>query len=212
MNEKPQVSYEVISFRLFSEIVKMSDWFYFGTRQAVRTFYGLAKHLSRNKLEVIVQGSLPDEPTLLTVNHCYKARFWFFGWHEKWADHWLLLFIKTKRKIHFVVQDKQYMKPITRFILERLETFSAKEIRKGIRYARNGEIVAIFPQGEAHRMYENKYYEGTAFIAEKGFVDITPIKIENYNDKAVYLKFLPQIKTKGKTREQITQEIEKIYK
>ncbi len=189
----------------------MSDWFYFATRQAIRAFYGLAKHTSRNKLEIIIQGRLSDEPTLVTINHCYKARFWFFGWHEKWADQWLLSFIPTKRKIHFGVQDKQYMKPITRFILERLETFSAKEIRKGIYYARKGETVAIFPQGEAHKIYESKYYEGAAFIAEKGFVDITPIKIEKCYDKEVYVNILPQIKTKGKTREQITQEIKSIY-
>jgi 1-acyl-sn-glycerol-3-phosphate acyltransferase len=187
----------------------MSDWAYFGTRKVIRAVYALLKY--SNNLDVKIEGTFPEEPTVLALNHQYKLRLWFFGWKEKWADHFLLGLFPTKRKIHFAVQNKQYMKPLTRFFLERIETFSTKDVRKGVRYAKNGGTVAIFPQGEAHRVHECKYYKGAAFIAKKGCVDITPVKLENQPGKKVSIKILPKIKTQGKTLEQITQDIKSIY-
>lgn len=207
LKQHMQGNYEVSSLRLFSEL-KMSDFIYFGTRNVIRaiyTFYKVSK-----KLNINIEGQFPEEPSLLTINHCYKFKFWWFGWHEKLADHAILGVIPTKRKIHFAVQGKQYMHPLTRFFLERLETFSANHLRKGVRYARKGETVAIFPQGEAHKMYENKYYDGASFIAKKGNVDITPLKIRR-EGRDITIKIPPKIKTSGKTLEQITQEIGEIY-
>ncbi len=187
----------------------MSDFIYFGTRKAIRLTYKLLSSINYAP-KIKIEGQFPEEQSLLTINHGYKFKFWWRGWHEKWADHAVMGVIPTKRKIHFAVQGKQYMKPLTRFFLERLETFSANHIRKGIKYAKKGEIVAIFPQGEAHKLYENKYYPGAAFIAKEGNVDITPIKIESKR-KEITINILPKIKTKDKTLEQITQEIGNIY-
>ncbi len=187
----------------------MSNFFYFGTRKAIRLTYKLLSSVNHAP-KIKIEGQFPEEPSLLTINHCYKFRFWWRGWHEKWADHAVMGVIQTKRKIHFAVQGKQYMKPFTRFFLERLETFSANHVRKGVGYVEKGETVAIFPQGEAHKLYENKYHWGAAFIAINGNVDITPIKIESKN-KDLYVRILPKIKTKDKTLEQITDEIKDIY-
>jgi hypothetical protein len=187
----------------------MSDFIYFGTRKAIRFTYKLLSSINYAP-KIKIEGQFPEEPSLLTINHCYKFKFWWRGWHEKFSDHWLLSLIKTKRKIHFAVQGKQYMKPLTRFFLERLETFSANHIRKGVKYARGGETVAIFPQGEAHKLYEKKCHSGASFIAREGNVDITPIKIIR-EDKEITINILPQISTQNKTLEQITEEIEKIY-
>lgn len=146
----------------------------------------------------------------MTFNHEHKLRFWFFGWREKWADHLLTAFIPKKGKIHFAVQGKQYMKPLTRFVLERLGTFSTRDIRKGINYLRKGETVAIFPQGEAHLVQKNKYYKGAAFLAQKGNTNLTPVKITAAY-RRLHVSILPIIRTKGKTLEQITQEIQDTY-
>jgi|GEM_PF-4040866 1-acyl-sn-glycerol-3-phosphate acyltransferase len=183
----------------------MSDWFYFTARKAIRLAYRVTNH------KINIEGEIPKKPTVLTVNHYHRIKLLFSG-QEKWADHLLLGFLPVG-KIHFAVQNKQYMKPTTRFCLERLETFSTKpiDVRKGIDYVRKGEIVAIFPQGEAHRMYENRYYKGAAFIAKKGNVDITPINVGSYSKKNLYLRILPPINTKDKSLEQITQEIKIIY-
>lgn len=186
----------------------MSELFYNVAKKSTRFVYNLLEY--SNHLKIKIEGQFPKEPILLTFNHCHKFRFWFFGWKDKWADHLLAAYLPTDEIIHFAVQGKQYMKPFTRFILERLETFSTNHIRKGIKYARKGETVAVFPQGEAHRMYENKYYSGAAFIAKKGNVDITPLKIIR-KEKEVTINILPKVKTSGKTLEEITQEIEKIY-
>jgi len=102
------------------------------------------------------------------------------------------------------------MKPFTRFLLERLETFSTKEVRKGIKYLKKGEAVAIFPQGEAHLMQKGKYYKGAAFIARRGNATITPVKISSSHNK-VNISILPKITTNGKTLEQITTDIERAY-
>lgn len=186
----------------------MSKLFYNFAKKSARFVYNLLEY--SNQLKIKIEGQFPEEPVLLALNHRHKFRLWFFGWKEKWADHLLVAYLPTDKPIHFAVQGKQYMKPFTRFILERLETFSTNHIRKGIKYLINGEIVAIFPQGEAHKIHENKYYKGAAFIAKKSCVDITPLKIETKN-REITINILPQIKTPGKTLEQITQEIEKIY-
>ncbi|MFH0831771.1 MAG: 1-acyl-sn-glycerol-3-phosphate acyltransferase [archaeon] len=186
----------------------MSKLFYDITLDAIRATYGMLKPL--NKLSIKVEGKFPEEPSLLTLNHFHKIRFWFFGWHNKWADHLLTAYLPTDKIVHFAVQDRQYMKPFTRFILERLETFPAKSVRKGIKYARKGEMVAIFPQGEAHKLYENKYYKGAAFMAQRGNVDITPLKISSKGNELI-INILPKIASKGKTLEQLTQEIEEVY-
>lgn len=186
----------------------MSKVFYNLTTTAIRCVYNALNY--SNQLKIKIEGDFPQEPMLLAFNHCHKFKFWFFGWHEKWADHLLAAYLPTKRLIHFAVQGKQYMKPFTRFILERLETFSTRHVRAGIKYIKKGQTVAIFPQGEAHRLYDNKYYKGIAFIAKKGNADITPLKIEN-KKKEITIKILPQIKTKEKSLEQITQEIGNIY-
>ncbi|MFH1249436.1 MAG: hypothetical protein V1660_04760 [archaeon] len=136
---------------------------------------------------VYESGEIPSEPVILAINHKLKVLVNPFlrdkDKRTRWIDH-LFVGAKYPKKVHFMVQDIQYMKLATKRYLERLETFSSNKIRQGLRYLDNGECVGIFPEGPAHLTEDRRMYWGIAWLSAHSKRKILPVYISK-NSKDV---------------------------
>ncbi len=158
----------------------MSDSVYYSTTKTLKSAIDLMSYLPFFGFKVEVRGNIPREPVVLAINHKLKVLVNPFlqdrNKRTRWIDH-LFVGALHPQKIHFMVQNIQYMKSFTKKYLDKLETFSTQDIRKGLDYLLKGETVGIFPEGEAHKTEEQYFYKGVAWLSARSKRKIVPVYI-----------------------------------
>lgn len=126
------------------------------------------------------------------------------GNHVSYLDP-VVLTISCRRKMHFLAKDELFKIPFISFILRSAGTIAVKRgkpeasiIKKTIKHLRDGEIVAIFPQGTRKKAIDlDDHYRGVGLIALKSGAPIIPAIVEGtekvYKKSFLSLRF-PKIK------------------
>jgi hypothetical protein len=195
---------------------------YNSTKNAIN---GLINFLSVTPLigfKVYEEGNIPDEPVVIGVNHKLKVLVNLFlkdpNTRTRWIDH-LFVGAKYPHKVHFMVQDVQYMKSHTKKYLNSLEAFPAHDIRKGLDYLNKGESVGVFPEGQAHLMEPEMIYKGIAWLSARSKRRILPVYVSKNSEKvnnifhpalnSIYIDYLTPIDPpKSTSREDLEKKIE----
>ncbi len=184
----------------------MSDLAYYSTTRTLKSAVDLMSYLPFFGFRVEVKGNIPKEAVILAINHKLKILVNPFlrdrNKRTRWIDH---LFVSAlhPQKIHFMVQNIQYMKCHTRKYLEEVETFSTQNIKKGLDYLLKGETVGVFPEGEAHKAEEQYFYKGVAWLSAHSKRRIVPVYLsKNTKDinnilhprlNNIFLDYLPPL-------------------
>lgn len=200
----------------------MSDKVYYNTIRTINYFLDALNAVPFIGFKVHEEGEIPDEPLILAINHKLKVLVNPFlrdkDKRTRWADHFFIA-AKYPKKVHFMVQDSQFMKPTTRKYLEGLETFPAHNIRRGLEYLKNEETVGIFPEGQAHLMKEGILYKGAVWLSAMSEKKILPVYISKNSNKVntvmhpalndIYINWLPPLNPpKSTSKEDLENKIE----
>lgn len=166
---------------------KMSDLIYNLRKNDIERIINVLSSIPYFGFDIKTRGEIPDEPLILAINHKLKILVNPFlkerDKRTRYIDHFFVG-VKYPKQIHFMVQDIQYMKPATRKYLEGIEALPVHDLRKGLEFLSKGETLAIFPEGEAHLMEEDKFYKGMVWLSAKSQKRILPVYVSK-NSKEV---------------------------
>ena len=110
--------------------------------------------------------------------------------HASILDPWPLGFPLYPRQIHYMAKAELYKNPVIRGILERGEAFpvrrgerDSESFKTAVRYAREGGVVAMFPEGTRRvkglrKRYQPEPHVGAARIALAAGVPLVPAAIK----------------------------------
>ena len=153
--------------------VKYSERFYKNLKVFFKAWMRVKYRIECTGLENIPK----DTPYILAGNHLNIL------------DSWLLITV-TNENLRFMVDKKLYNYKIEEWFFKKLGTFEVdpnpkeaaqnfKAMQTAVRLLRDGEKVAIFPEGRTHSMdVKYKFKDGASLIAKMSKTVIVPFGIE----------------------------------
>jgi len=108
----------------------------------------------------------------------------FCGNHRTFLDPPLIV-VTAKREVHFLAKEELYKNPFLRFLGWAFDAIKVKRnakdinaIKSSLKYLKNGECIALFPEGTRNGLAKGeKVKDGAAFFALRTGAKIIPIGI-----------------------------------